>query len=506
MLKKTIRDSSVAALIGLVPHYLAHYLAGTGLLTESIAEWIMKHTPSGWALWILETLGPWAKPFAMTGGLFVLGFFLWIPALLSYWRNRKYERFLILSVLAVPAILLLQRFFEYRSAGGSWAFWLPALLTLLIIGKPHLELLDEDWGEASEYAHKFIGKGRPRRGFLKVMAKIGVPAVMGGGVVAVALESYLRELATANRAISPVRLFSFELPANARSFASGLARPLLTPVEKFYRMSKNPVDPAIDPRLWRLEIKASGKLLESYSYTQLLGLKHDQRPVTLRCISNTLHSNLMGNAVWAGVTLGQLVKRSQVPSGTVAVVFEGVDGHGDSLSVDYAFSDETLLALGMNGETLNREHGFPVRVLCPRYYGFKNIKWLKEIRFVSEPYEGTYQKMGYTREAVTHTMCSIDNLRIEQGQVLLGGVAFAGSRGIRKVQVRVDEGEWLDAELEPALSPYSWVRYRATLPANDGANVVQARAMDGSGAWQSDREIPMFPGGVAGPTVRKLSI
>jgi hypothetical protein len=103
-------------------------------------------------------------------------------------------------------------------------------------------------------------------------------------------------------------------------------------------------------------------------------------------------------------------------------------------------------------------------------------------------------------------MCSIDNLRIEQGQVLLGGVAFAGSRGIRKVQVRVDEGEWLDAELEPALSPYSWVRYRATLPANDGANVVQARAMDGSGAWQSDREIPMFPGGVAGPTVRKLSI
>lgn len=506
MLKKTIRDSSVATLIGLFPHYLSFYLAGTPLLTESIAEWIMKNTPSAWAIWLLQWMGPWAKPFAVTGGLFVLGFCLWIPSMLSYWRNRKYERMVILAVLAVPAILLIHRFFDYHSAGGAWAFWAPALITLFLVGKPHLELLDEDWGEASEYAHQFIGKGKPRRAFLKLAAKAAVPAVMGGGVALVALESYLREVAVARRASSPVSLFSYEEPASAATFAQGLARTWLTPVAKFYRMSKNPVDPAIDPRVWRLQVRSGGRVIRSYSYPELLAMQREIRPVTLRCISNTLNSDLMGNAVWAGVSLSQLVDRAQAPPGTVAVVFEGVDGHGDSLPLDYAFGEETFLALGMNGGTLNREHGFPIRMLCPRYYGFKNIKWLKEIRFVSEPYEGTYQKMGYAREAAVHTMCAIDELREEGGRLLMGGVAFAGSRGIRRVQVRAGGGEWTDAELEPAVSKYSWTRYKASVASAPGITQVQARAMDGDGRWQAEEEIPMFPGGVAGPTVRKLSV
>lgn len=506
MLKKTIRDSSVATLIGLIPHYLSFYLAGTPLLTESIAEWIMKNTPSAWALWLLEAMGPWAKPFAMTGGLFVLGFCLWIPSMLSYWRNRKYERFVILAVLAIPAILMIHRFFDYHSALGAWTFWAPALITLFLVGKPHLELLDEDWGEASEYAMQFIGKGKPRRAFMKFAAKAAVPAVMGGGVALVAIESYVREMVRAKGASSPVSLFSFEPPAGAAEFAPGLARPWLTPVETFYRMSKNAVDPAIDLRTWRLEIKGGGRVIRTYSYDELLAMKREIRPVTLRCISNTLESDLMGNAVWAGVPLAQLVDRAQAPPGTVAVVFEGVDGHGDSLPVDYAFGEETFLALGMNGGTLRREHGFPARILCPRYYGFKNIKWLKEIRFVSEPYEGTYQKMGYARDAAVHTMCAIDAVREEGGRLLVGGVAFAGSRGIRKVQVRADGGEWTDAELEPASSKYSWTRYKSSLAAARGAVRIEARAMDGDGAWQAERETPLFPNGVAGPTVRKLSI
>lgn len=506
MLKKTIRDSSVATLIGLIPHYLSFYLAGTPLLTESIAEWIMKNTPSAWALWILEVMGPWAKPFAVTGGLFVLGFCLWIPAMLSYWRNRKYERFVILAVLAVPAILTIHRFFDYHSARGAWAFWAPALIALFLVGKPHLELLDEDWGEASEYAHQFIGKGKPRRAFLKMASKVGVPAVMVGGVVLVALESYVREALLARRASSPVSLFSYEPPAGAADFAPSLVRPWLTPVDEFYRMSKNAVDPLIDPRVWRLDIKSGNRLVRSYSYPELLAMQREIRPITLRCISNTLYSGLMGNAVWAGVSLSQLVNRAQVPPGTVAVVFEGVDGHGDSLPVDYAFGEETFLALGMNGETLNRKHGFPVRMLCPRYYGFKNIKWLKEIRFASEPYSGTYQKMGYKREAVVQTMCAIDECRREGNRLLVGGIAFAGSRGIRQVQVRADDGEWKDAEMEPAVGRYCWSRYKAALAVSKNVSQVQARAMDGNGVWQAEQEIPMFPGGVAGPTVRKLSI
>lgn len=504
MLKKTIRDSSIATMLGLIPHYLAFYLFDSPLLTESIAEWIMKNTPSAAALWILETFGGWAKPFAMTGGLFTLGLCLWFPALLSYWRNRKYERFFILAVLAVPAIISIQRFFEYNSWAGSLSFWVPALLGLMIIGKPHLELLDEDWGEASEYAMQFVGRGKPRRDFLTTIGVTALPIVMGGGVVLVAVESYIREMLSSNRAVEPIRLFSFEEPTENPSYPRSLVRPWLTRVEDFYRMSKNAVDPTIDPRGWRLEITASGRRLASYSYSELLAFKRQERFVTLRCISNTLSSDLMGNAAWSGILLSQLIRRDRVPPGTIAVAFEGIDGHGDSLSVDYAFSEETLLALGMNGNTLDRSHGFPIRVLCPRYYGFKHIKWLKEIRFVTEPYVGTYQKMGYEREAPVHTMCSIDNVVREDGRLRCGGIAFAGSRGIQRVEVRLGGGEWQAAELETGRSALSWVRYRAEITDDPEAAVLEARAMDGTGQWQADKIVPMFPAGVAGPTIRKL--
>lgn len=505
MLNKTIRDSSIATLIGLAPHYLAHYLFGSALLTDSIAEWIMKNTPSAAALWLLENFGVWAKPFAVTGGLFILGFCLWVPSLLSYWRNRKYERFFILVVLSIPAVILIQRFFEYHSRMGSWTFWLPALLTLLIVGKPSLELIDEDWGEASEYAMQFVGKGKPRRHFLSGMGKYALPLVMGGGVIAVAVESYVREAIEAKNSQTPSSMFRMELPAEDPRFADALVRPWLTKTEDFYVMSKNAVDPSISPANWTLAIANGTKTVRSFRYEELMNLPREERFVTLRCISNTLSSNLMGNAAWSGIRLDQLVSRDQVPAGTTAVVFEGVDGHGDSLPVDYAFSEETLLALGMNGETLDRKHGFPIRVLCPRYFGFKHIKWLQSIRFVDTPYEGTYQRMGYSREAPVHTMSTIDTVRRQGDSLLVGGIAFAGSRGIRKVEVRADQGDWQPTEMEAAHSPYSWVRYRGAVPNQPRPATVQARAMDGTGAWQAEQIVKMFPAGVAGPTVRKLS-
>jgi hypothetical protein len=194
MLKKTIRDSVIATLAGIVPHYLAFYLFGSVLLTESVATWLLGHVPSGPSAGLTDTLGPWARPFAVTAGLFVLGVCLWIPALLSYWRNRKYERFLILVVLTIPGIVLIQKYFGYHSALGSWTFWLPALVTLMIVGKPHLELIDEDWGEASEYAMQFVGKGKPQQGKLSRMGRFSLPVAVIAGLLLVAVESYVRSV------------------------------------------------------------------------------------------------------------------------------------------------------------------------------------------------------------------------------------------------------------------------------------------------------------------------
>jgi DMSO/TMAO reductase YedYZ molybdopterin-dependent catalytic subunit len=511
-----LQRASLAALAGLLVHYAAFWLFSAPLLTDSIAEWIMARTPSRHALWILDTLGVWAKPFAATGGLATLGAMLWIAACL-----RK-PLFVVLaaSALALGSSWLL----EYTSWPGALSFWFPASAALVyhrsidrkaprarreadtrkanLVTEPDAATADLSAGastaapSATTEPQTIPAEPSPRRSFL-------LSAVMASGTAAVAIESYLRNEALARTAIEPVPLDPFTPPVEKAPFAPPLVRPAVTPVSEFYGMSKNTVDPVIDPNTWRLRLTIDGKPLRQYRYSELLALPRTQRYVTLRCISNTLRSNLMGNALWSGVHLGQLADRAQLPPGIVEVAVIGVDGHGDSYPLDYAFSEETLLALGMNGKTLNRTHGFPIRLLVPRYFGFKNVKWIGEIRFVTQPYYGTWPKMGYTKEAYVHTFSYIDRILKSERGLEVGGIALSGNRGIRRVQIRAGQGEWIDAELEGPLSPYAWTRWRGLIPIMT-ATTVEARAQDGLGNWQATEESPLFPSGVAGPTIRKV--
>jgi DMSO/TMAO reductase YedYZ molybdopterin-dependent catalytic subunit len=339
---------------------------------------------------------------------------------------------------------------------------------------------------------QFLGS---RRSFL-------TSAIMTSGTVAVAVESYGRNQALASRTRQPVSLFPH--PPVPDTFAPSLTRKPITPVGQFYVMSKNSVDPALDPDHWTLNISMDGKPYRRYSYRDLLSLPMERRYQTLRCISNTLKSDLMGTAEWAGVKLSQIINPRDIAEGVREMAVIGVDGHGDSFTLDYAWSEEPLLALGMNGNTLNRQHGYPVRLLVPRYYGFKNIKWIGEIRFTREPYFGTWPKMGYTKEPVIHTCSFIDRITREGSRLRAGGVAFSGGRSIERVEVRAGDGPWTAARLERPLSRYTLTRWVAELDCPAQAQMVEARALDSSGAWQSAVERPLFPDGMAGPTTRRI--
>ena len=455
--------SSLATLLGLAIHYASHYLFATPLLTDQIAEWIMAHTPSRYAVAILQTLGAWAKPSAITGALALLGACLFVARLIP----KRILAFLVATLCAYVSANL----FDYPSVVGNLTFWLPAIAFALFPFRqqPPISL--------------------PRREFL-----------MAAGVVAVAGESFLREQSLARRARQPIEFFPYQPPSDRANFAPGLVRKAITPVPEFYGMSKNTVDPAIDPQSWRLFLTLDGKLLRQFTYTELLTLPKQIRYVTLRCISNTLKSDLMGTAIWAGVHLSQLINRRALPPNAVEAAFIGVEGHDDSLQLDYAFSDESLLTLGMNGKTLSRIHGFPVRLLAPNYYGCRNVKWIREIRFVTKPYYGTWQRLGYTKEPVIHICSHIDHIRVDDAFVEFGGVSFAGSRPIKAIRVRANQGTWQPARLEPALSPYTWTRWSAQLPASEGS-VLEANAQDSTGAWQELKEAGPFPSGMSGPTL-----
>lgn len=444
-------------------HYVFFYLFDSPLLVDAIAQWIMARTPNQYALWLLGSLGAWAKPFAMTGGLALVGFGITLVA----WR------WWTLFALA-PAF--------------AWAFdyWAP-------VG--HLSL----W--AGPIAMTFIRGAGPGQVQVPRQSRRTALAMLAG-TAAVAFESFARDRLVAARAEAPFDVAPFDPPED--HFGSGLVRKNVTPVAEFYGMSKNTVDPAPDPRTWRMKISVDGRAVREVSYPDLLGLPRRSYYSTMRCVSNTLKSDLMGTAQWTGVQLRQLIGRETLPADIAEVAVIGVDGHGDSLPVDFAFSDQVMLAIGMNGKSLDRTHGFPLRLVAPRYYGFKNVKWIGEIAFVTKPYFGTWPKMGYTKEPVVHTGCYIDRAFQREGAVYAGGVAFAGDRGIRQVQVRADNGPWVEVNLEAALSPLTWRRWIATIPFG-AAERVEARAMDGAGRWQAGSESPLFPDGVQGPAIRKVT-
>ena len=457
-----------AVLAGLTVHYLCFYFIGSPLWTETIAERIMAHTPSVYAVPILATLGAWAKPFAMTGALATLGFAVSAGTLLPPWPG------CLLAAFAVGAT------FHYWSWIGQLSFWIPVGLVLNLSSvrlPPH--------AAASPSRRKFLTE-----------------SAMLAGVAAVAIESYARNWELARRAVKPIPLWPFSPPQD--HFGNGLVRKAVTPVPEFYGMSKNAVDPVVDPRTWRLKITLDGHVVKQLTYAEMLSLPRIERYITLRCISNTLKSDLMGTAAWSGIRLSQIVDRKTLPAGIVEAAIIGIDGHGDSFTLEYAFSDELLLALGMNGQTLTQTHGFPLRLLAPRYYGFKSVKWIAEIAFVAQPYYGTWPKLGYTKEPVIHTASHFDRVVLEHGTIRAGGVSCAGVRGIRAVRLRADQGPWFDAAIEKPLSPCTCTRWYGSIPAA-AAKQVEAQALDGTGRWQETSEGPLFPDGVTGPTIRRLS-
>lgn len=466
-MKTAISNASRATLVGLAMHYLWFYFAGGPLWTDTIAQWIMARTPSPYALWMLANLGGWAKPLAMTGGLAALGFGVTLGAL------ARRARWMVSLMLAMA--MAFGWWFDYRSIPGQSSFWIGAAVALMLL---------------SQRRRSPLHGGVSRREAI----------VMVAGTVAVAAESFAREQRLSRRPAAAIDVASFHPPLE--NFGQGLVRKAVTPVPEFYGMSKNTVDPSTEPRAWRLRLTVDGNLVREISYADLLGLPRTSQYSTLRCVSNTLKSDLMGTALWTGVRLRQLIDPASLPDGVVEVAVIGVDGHGDSLTPGFAFSGGTLLALGMNGKSLDRTHGFPIRLVTPRYYGFKNVKWIGEIAFVRKPYLGTWPKMGYTKDPVVHSGSHIDRIVRDGSQLRVGGVSFAGDRGIGRVQVRADRQPWIDAQLEEPLSRLTWRRWIATISV--GASVVEARARDGDGAWQADIETPLFPNGVEGPTVRSV--
>lgn len=277
----------------------------------------------------------------------------------------------------------------------------------------------------------------------------------------------------------------------------------ITPNEEFYVTSyRSP--PTIRINGWSLSIKGLVERPMTLTYNQLIAKPSLSQIVTLECVGNTVAGEFISTARWEGVPLRSLLEEAGAQADAYDVVFRAADGYSDSIRFDRAMAGDVLIAHRMNGVPLPQGHGFPARAIVPGHYGMKSVQWLMEIEAVAEDYKGYYAQKGWTDEAVIKTTSRID--LPGHGTVIGGlrhqveGLAFAGARGIKQVEISVDGGErWVPAELDNPLSSYSWVfwHYDWTVP-KPGRYSLIVRATDGAGRLQSSSDQDPAPDGATG--------
>lgn len=281
--------------------------------------------------------------------------------------------------------------------------------------------------------------------------------------------------------------------------------PYFVPNDSFYRIDTALLVPQVDPSSWRLTV--SGKVDHPFELTfdELVDLARTEEPVTISCVSNEVGGRLVGNARWQGVPLRALLDRAGVqPEGT-QVVGRSVDRFTAGFPTAAVYDGRTaLVAVGMNGEPLPVDHGFPARLVVAGLYGYVSAtKWLREIELTGwEDVDGYWIPRGWSKEAPIKTQARIDVPRsgetLDPGPAAIAGVAWAPGRGISRVEVRVDDGPWQDATLGDVLSDNTWRQWYLAWDATPGGHVVQVRATDGHGDTQTERVSPPEPDGATG--------
>lgn len=329
----------------------------------------------------------------------------------------------------------------------------------------------------------------------------------------------------------------------SRSVPTGFENPVLspllqyevTPTELFYRIDISPIVPSINEGTWRLNITGLVDNPFEITYEELKAMPSVEQVSALGCVSNKIGGDLISNAIWKGVPLRNILEQAQIRPSAEYVVFRCFDGYDVGIPLEKALEDGTLLAYDMNRATLNPAHGFPVRAIVPNIYGMMNAKWITEIEVVDYVYEGFWQRKGWSNSAVINTLSSIvipgsaairtrfrgfmpANNSTTSGsgnststttsgrQVSVGGIAFAGSRGISKVEVSIDNGTtWRDAIIKEPLSQYAWVLWAAelNLPSQQQTQQQQqyrlsVRATDKAGNIQTSEIREPFPDGSTG--------
>jgi DMSO/TMAO reductase YedYZ molybdopterin-dependent catalytic subunit len=295
------------------------------------------------------------------------------------------------------------------------------------------------------------------------------------------------------------------LPAGAELAVAGIT-PLVVPTESFYRIDTALLVPRVDTTTWVLTVRGLVDREVRLTYDDLRAMPLFDQYVTIACVSNDVGGKLVGNALWTGVHLHDVLDQAGVQAEATQIVGRSVDGFTTGFPTAWAMDParDPMIAIGMNGQPLPADHGFPARLIIPGLYGYVSAtKWLGEIELTRwEDFDAYWVPLGWSKEGPILTQSRIDVPRggssISAGPVNIAGVAWAPDRGVSAVEVKVDDEDWVAATLSTPLSDATWVQWLRVWDATPGRHAILVRATDGTGEIQTAEMSRPAPDGARG--------
>ncbi|HEY4152212.1 MAG TPA: molybdopterin-dependent oxidoreductase, partial [Pseudolysinimonas sp.] len=295
------------------------------------------------------------------------------------------------------------------------------------------------------------------------------------------------------------------VPAGAELDIPGLAK-VVSSNASFYRIDTALQVPQLDPAQWELTITGMVEKPVTLTFAELLALPLEESYTTLMCVSNEVGGTLIGNAKWLGYPIRHLLARAKPTAGADMVFSHSSDGFTASTPLAVLQEDDrnAILAVGMNGDPLPPEHGYPVRMVVPGLYGYVSAtKWVVELEVTRFADHSAYwTERGWSSHGPVKVESRIDVPRagatVSAGTVVVAGVAWHQHTGIEKVEVRVDGGAWNEATLAAAISVDTWVQWTWEWDAPSGQHQLEVRATDADGNTQTSDVADTVPNGATG--------
>ncbi|NHA69980.1 molybdopterin-dependent oxidoreductase [Phycicoccus flavus] len=484
-------------------HLVAAFVSPSASPVLAVGSTVIDATPTPVKEWAVSTFGTADKPI-LIGSVTVVT--LLIAAgigLLA--RTRRTLGLALVGVLALLAIAAA----AFRPTSQPVDL-LPGFVTALVgvfAASWFLGMLDRAGASAADPAsgagpdRSAAGDGTSgRRTVLAAAAGLGAVAAAGGGLG----QAFARGTSAPDVALPTPTTSLKPMPAGLDGKVKGISS-FLTPNDRFYRIDTALVIPRVDAGSWTLTIDGDVDNPFTLTYAELLALPMIEKDVTLTCVSNEVGGPYVGGARWLGVPVRTLLERAGVRDGVDQIFSRSTDGMTISTPLQALQDDrDALVAVGMNGQPLPAVHGFPARLVTPGLYGFVGAtKWLTRMTATTYAKEKAYwTDRDWATDAPIYTESRIDTPKPlstqKAGPVTIGGVAWAQQRGIEKVEVRVDNGEWMTAQLGPDAGIDYWRQWFVRWDASAGRHTLVVRATDADGNTQTEQRQTPFPKGATG--------